>query len=352
MEALHRRYAVALLVAVLAPVFAWFVIAITIDPYDVFGISHFNRRNFEPNTRYLKSEYLRQHPKFDGYIFGSSRSNGYNVETARRLAGGTFYNFGVSAETMAGIESRLAFVFARGRPRILIVALDYDYEFRDARTYDDLLRTEPPAVTGRSRAEFYGKYLGFSLKSVRRAIRANLQEPDTYYSFDVTTGQISNPALDRDLAAAAPERARLFVPQPGVATVVGADSPAYDSLRRVVAAVTSHGSRLICLVNPLNHYQLASFQRENYLDWLRRTTSICGELWDFSRPGPVTANDANYYDTSHFVRRIGDQVLERVFAAPGAEEHFGARLTPATTDAYIRAYPPFGAEPARAKTAS
>ena len=39
-----------------------------IDPYRVFGLTDFNRKNFEPNTRYLKVAYLKDHPEaFDAH---------------------------------------------------------------------------------------------------------------------------------------------------------------------------------------------------------------------------------------------------------------------------------------------
>src|SRR5579871_2953718 len=100
---------------------------VLIDPFQVFGITHFNRRNFEPNVRYTQIRYLQRHPEFDAFVLGSSRANILSVRTLDRLTGHHYYNLGAPAQNIVGIQRELKWLLAHRQVHQVVLALDYDY---------------------------------------------------------------------------------------------------------------------------------------------------------------------------------------------------------------------------------
>lgn len=121
----HARYVRFLLATIAGLFFLNLMWAIVLDPFKVFGIFDFNTRNWEPNTRYLKIEYLKKH-EFRGFILGTSRVNGYDVEVATQLTGVPFYNLNADSETPYGMYHKLQWLFGRQAVSQIILGLDFD----------------------------------------------------------------------------------------------------------------------------------------------------------------------------------------------------------------------------------
>ena len=122
-------------------------LSVFIDPYDVFGGVGIVERNFEPNTRIAKIQFLSERcGDFDSYVLGTSRVNYYNVEDASKSLGGRFYNFNVSAETMGGVRAKLEWLAANCTVARVLIGLDFDWFHADEFNGGDLLRREHPAV--------------------------------------------------------------------------------------------------------------------------------------------------------------------------------------------------------------
>ncbi|MBM4200070.1 MAG: hypothetical protein FJ189_02135, partial [Gammaproteobacteria bacterium] len=106
------------------------LIAVVADPYCVLGIVRYPKRNFEPNTRFLKVEYLRRHPEFDAFILGSSRASFLESEAARAACGPQrrYFNLNASLENGAGIRQKLDWLTRTRKVAQVIIAVDFDLQ--------------------------------------------------------------------------------------------------------------------------------------------------------------------------------------------------------------------------------
>ena len=320
--------------------------AVITDPYCVFGVIRYPKRNFEPNTRFLKIEYLRRHPEYDAFILGSSRAAYYGADIAERLCPGDqqYFNLSVSLENGAGIRRKLKWLIAHRRVSQAILNLDFDVQ-SVATDPLDLLRQDHPLVSGTPATVFYGKYLLFQPRILYAFALANLREsqgapwsfgnvvaPDALYPaqpfldlsrlYDVTFG-----ALASDLSRSAEAR--------DIVSPIG-----LEEFRRTIALLDGAGVSRTLIVPPYRVDQFARFQIDGFISWLQETVRVGGTVWDFSGLSSVTGNLDNYVDPVHFRRSVGDRVLQRIFGpddkSPTAEE-FGVRVTAANIDRHAEA---------------
>jgi hypothetical protein len=296
---------------------------VLIDPFGVFGIAHFNRRNFEPNVRYGQIEYLRHHSDFDGFVLGSSRANILDVGTLDRLSGHRYYNLGAPAQNITGIYQEVRWLLAHERVHDVVLALDYDY-FEALNSDWDLPQINHPEVSGDSRPAFLAKYLLVPFDILQKCVRANFQR-SREFEFDAETGQFHNYVE---------QRRPLSVPPGWLAQLVSGenrrldDRSAYRYLRATLRLLDEHGVRRHVLIDPVSSALLQRYDPAEYFRWTRQVVGIAGEVWDFGTGGSVTANDKNFADFSHFRKYIGDWMLGRVFAPAlfTGPRDFGSKL--------------------------
>lgn|GEM_PF-1681415 len=310
----HKHYIRNFLLVVVAVCMVFQTIpAIGIDPYKVFGISDFNQKNFAPNTRYLKIEHLQDTDAYKGFIFGTSRANFYNVESARKLSGLTYYNMNGEGDNSVGLRRKVEWVVENEPIQQAIVALDYDFGYGKINPLE-LFRQDHPDVSGIFPPQFYGKYLLFQPNTLYECIQENLKE-DTYYLFHVDTGHFWNQRYiqlnqgeDRYVGNQFRALNDWEKPNPIVKNV-----DALAEYRQAIAALDQKNIDRTVAINPINQVRYTAFDIDDYIRWYREVVEMAGQVWDFSGLNPVTTNDRNYYDTSHFTKEIGDVVLTKIW---------------------------------------
>ncbi len=306
---MQRVYWKIVLGIVIAGFTANLIMNIVIDPYKVFGIFDFNRKNFEVNSRYLKTEYLRKHHDYDAFIFGTSRAQAYAVDTLEKLTGQKTYNFCVPGENMNGILQKIRWLVADGHGiKRAVICLDYDFMFtaEDIEPFD-LLRQEHPLVSGEPGFGFYARYLMFQPTVIRKTVIANLSNNQVRYRFDRETGRdiffersdkihvkkqliADNVALPKMNTYARPQQMAAF--------------------HATVNLLKEKGIESLYIVNPCHHLLLMSYDMQDYKDWLAGLAAAGAPVWDFSGFNSITMDDGNYSDISHFNSQIGDVVLQ------------------------------------------
>lgn len=314
--------------------------ALLIDPYKVFGVSQFNQRNFPPNTRYSKVEHLLKNQEHDAFIIGSSRSNFYRIESASQLSSHHYYNMNAVGDNALGARRKVEWLINHENVKQIILAVDYDLGYRKIDPLT-LSMQDHPQVSGEFSPLFYGKYFLFQPNTLMKCIELNSKD-ELIYASDDESGHFWNRNYVRMR-----ENPRRYVgntfsklyswekPEPIVK-----DVNSLEEYRKAAELAKENDVELIFVVNPYNQHLYASFDREDYADWLRELVEIQGQVWDFSGFNSITTNDRNYYDTSHFVEEIGDLVLNKVFgspsAAPDIPDDFGVRLTPDNIEARLQ----------------
>ncbi|WP_218081575.1 hypothetical protein [Anthocerotibacter panamensis] len=314
--------------------------AILIDPYRIFGLTNFNKKNFEPNTRYLKIEYLLKHDDYNAYIFGSSRAAYYDVHLVNRMTKNFYYNMTASGQNALGVLQELEWVLANKHPRQVILMLDYDISHRRF-SETDLLRREHPLVSGESKLKFYASYMLFEPKLLLHCLKANLFKRDTYYTFDPNTAQSAietrpalAPATKVNLESTLkrlqfPEKLDLPLPKASL-----------EEYQRMADLTKKSKTERIVIIHPYYYRLFSVFDIDDYTNWLRNTVNIFGVVWDFSGVNSVTSNGNNYEDILHFSKAIGMLVLSKVFGSTEFVAHvpddFGVKVTKENVEAHIQ----------------
>lgn len=303
-------------------VFAVLVLAVfpprlLIDPYRVFGLTGFNARNFEPNTRYLKIEHLRRHcGDLDGYVLGTSRVNFYGTEAPERLFGGRFYNLSVSAETVPGMVARVDWLLANCPVHRVLVGLDFDWFGYEQREESDNLRREHYLLSGDSPLAFYASYLTVPFRSLRRTVSAQWRR-DTEYHFDPVAGLVTTPARDRQMRAGPLPYWREFRPicyRPVVRMAAAAAPVArnLERLRQMAARLRESGVEATFVINPVNQNLAAQFDAVEFAAWSRAVAEATGGVWFLGGFHALTENDARWYEENHFDFRLGEDLLAMI----------------------------------------
>lgn len=320
-------YFESLLAGLALTLFAYVVLSVAIDPLRVFGLSHFDRKNFEPDTRYLQIRHLRRDPVPNAFVLGSSRVNFYDVRELDRLTGLRYYNLSASIEGFDGIARKVAWLVSQRPVAAVLIGLDYDlYDVREDRT--DLQHVDPPEISGEWPVEFYARALLIPPPLLRDCIVGNLISR-TGYRFDEQTGQYWVPG-----GAFAPgdhlvDRER----RP--------PSAALAELSATLELLKAHHVAYQLVVPPYSERRLLQFDPAGYTAWLRAVVALSGGLWDFGDDNSVARDIGNYLDISHFDSRVGRWTLERIYGRAGGRSglprDLGVWVTPANVDAHLRA---------------
>ncbi|MBF0479380.1 MAG: hypothetical protein HQL26_07840 [Candidatus Omnitrophica bacterium] len=314
-----------------------FVISMNVlwDIYRIFGISHFNNTNVSANFRYLKVKFLNAHPDdYDAFIVGSSRTNFYAAKLASQLSGLHYYSFSAAAEKLDLILNELVWLKKRNiKIKQVILGLDYDFMFLvDDFPKNAIEAKEHPLVSGESWFSFYPPFaLNFDFNNWRKAFRdVILRHKPASYQFDQTTGHWyyvdRDQAIVKDHAKYFKERFKMEIPY--VRGKLDRVAVNLERLKRLMNFIDQEKIPRIVIINPYSQYAFKSFTKEEYSYWLKSVVNICGQVWDFSGLNAITTNDWLYYDTSHFLPKVGDMILKKVFSVPdpAAPKDFGVLL--------------------------
>ena len=332
------------------------LIAVIADPYCVFGIVRYSKRNFEPNTRFLKVEYLRRQHDYDAFILGSSRASFLESESARTACGSEhrYFNLNASLENGAGIRQKLEWLTRTRTVAQVIIAIDFDLQSVLGDPLD-LLRQDHPLISGASNLRFYAKYLLFQPRILWIFLQGQWRATSS------APWDRGNRGLERPLYATAPllDGARLFATTLGAAAAdlarqkdarLAATAEGREEFRRTLGILERAGSSRILIVPPYRLDQYASFSIDAYTEWMGKIVVDAGEIWDFSGYNSVTPDPSNYDDPLHFNEAIGDRILRRACGGSGSDvaENFGVRVTPENIAGHLAAH---RAQHASARTA-
>ncbi|MBF0368324.1 MAG: hypothetical protein HQL52_02605 [Magnetococcales bacterium] len=171
------------------------------DPYRLHqGEVHRFATAVEPNTRFLKLNYLKEHcGEFDAILFGTSRDALYDSRYFDRLFNTRAYNFSVNGESLTGMLKKLEWLLSRGcRPERILIPLSFDHiTLTDyAHDHNDLIRLEPPEINPAiGWSDLFVKYYFnadvflFNLNLIAADLTGTF--PETRFDYDLTRGNVS-----------------------------------------------------------------------------------------------------------------------------------------------------------------
>lgn len=371
------RFGCALLLGAALVYYSYNLISLLLDPYNVVwqARSRLYGGMALDQFRFAKTELLRRTPdRYDTIIFGNSRGSDNHTRQLSAATGRAIFNYSVSSDYPTGFLMKARWV-VRTQPRLRnVVLLLWIDEFWMAGTnYGPLLAREHPAVSGESWWRYYWAFSQLPYATFSKAARFQVK-----HLFGLASGQaigiVRNSGIDPasgdfamwDLFPNLDVRGEGW---PAYAKAAAADPPGTlrfrggfmstaeqaslakafatgtaiqdDQVRDFVATigVLKHaGIRYHCVIPAMNSTTVSWIPRDAYVKWLKLVVDTCGEIWDFSKPSPVTRNNYNYLDWSHCVPDVAYAALAKVLGAktlPAIDDAaFGTRVTSDTFAAF------------------
>ena len=158
-------------------------IHMAVDPYNVFHWQEIRDNGVEPNSNYIKMQYVLHNPdKFDSFLFGSSRTGFVNVE---HIPEGKWYNMsyseGLPAEHLENLRELIANDIAGDTPNGTAALTESIRSAIDADSLGFVTIDEMVEATEQSRDElcvacFDGRYpLGLPTGNANAELVATMQ---------------------------------------------------------------------------------------------------------------------------------------------------------------------------------
>lgn len=340
-----QAYTRTLLLTALAVLALTFGLNLAVDPYNVLGTGVL-RYSFQPNERFLKIEYLKQHPgHYDSFLLGSSRIGTTPPDAVQQyFPGSHFYNLSVSIGTSYDHLKHLNYLLASGStPRNLYLELDIDLgltEFSHDESY--LLTRLHPDVSGQGRIAYWFEFASiFQPRAMSEKIWKNLiaRTPEGYLALDMAAGTWSRPLQDARIAA---DPVRYIREEPrfhlrNSRTVRNIRGKAYlGAVREIRELCRRHNILLVVFTTPHHRVVMDSLAEKDYLDWLGALAAIT-PFWDFSGYNSVTLDDRNYLESNHHRPQVGAMVAARIFGDTRVPvpADFGVLVTPETVQSHL-----------------
>ncbi len=277
-------------------------IPIAVDPYNVFHWKRIRDNGVEPNSNYIKMEYILHNPdKFDSFLFGSSRTGFIDVE---KIPDGKWYNMSYSEGLPAEHLENLREMIAHGIiPKNVMIGVDNISCFVDPAIHDKQFYRIP--YPRENKLGFYANY--FSIKGVIRSLEVTLEhqvdDPDYVDRYYRSGCSKRDPDAERTWEGDAPYWENYYQNYSDNAVL---------SIRRIAELCKEYEINLIVFTNPMYYttYQESKlYGYDVFLEWLSDPV----DYYNFSGINDITTNKENYYETSHYTEDIGDMIIDRIF---------------------------------------
>ncbi len=274
------------------------VIPIAIDPYNVFHADCIRDNGVEPNTNYIKMNYILKNPdKFDAFLFGSSRVGAIHTE---KIADVNCYNMtyseGIPQEHLANLKTLLANHIVPKRVYLGVDSLSYAINPKKHQTEHSRISYE---YAKEHPIDFLTLYF----------------DPYTALkSLEITRNYVSQPGYTErfyNLGWWCDYGRESLINKDNVNTVVYEYSYVDDVIQSIAEFTDlceENGIELVVFTNPM-HYTKYYDSWSTYKDFLEKLASVTN-FYNFSGLNDITLNHNCYVDTSHYNAETGDLMLE------------------------------------------
>lgn len=277
-------------------------IPILADPYNVFHWKRIRDNGVEPNSNYIKMQYILHNPdKFDSFLFGSSRTGFIDVE---KIPEGRWYNMSYSEGLPAEHLENLREMIENGIiPKNVMIGIDNISGFVDPSIHDKQFYRIP--YPRENKLSFYANY--FSIKGVIRSLEVTLEheieDPDYVDRYYRSGSSKRDPSLGGNWKGDAPYWENYYR---------NCMDDAILSVKRIAALCEENDINLIVFTNPIYYTTYQESKNLGYdvlLEWLSDPV----DYYNFSGVNDITTNRNNYYEASHYTEDVGDMIIDRIF---------------------------------------
>ena len=357
---------------------------VLVDPYQMSGSTLLQRwAGLKPlfgDNHVLGKPFVvtRQQPQ--ALVFGTSREN-HGIDPMHSgwpVPSGRAYNLAMDAANMEQIERLFEHVSHVSKVSEVVIALDFlnmfDASVPGADNFDAslLVSDDHSAFAASLNAARYF----VSWPMLRDSAQTLLHQDPGRIDFEPSgrrNALVFEGAAKRfgqhhmfEYSEAKYLRARLPLPPTRRYVPHDAAGPTLRHLARILDRATARGIQVRLFITPVHARQLEVYRTLGLWDALEqwkqgvvttargsglRETSRVFPLWDFadyteltSEPVPASGDTESrmqwYWESSHYRKPLGDLVLDRIFAKPGASipDDFGVRLDSLADEAAVEAH--------------
>jgi len=273
-----------------------------VDPYNIFHWKQIRDNGVEPNSNYIKMQYVLNNPeKFDSFLFGSSRTGFINV---KKIPEGSWYNMSYSEGLPGEHLENLRELIEHGIiPKNVMIGVDNISCFVDPVIHEKQFYRIP--YPRENKLGFYANY--FSVRGVIESLDVILnheaEDPDYVERYYQSGSSLRDPSLAGQWENDAPYWEYYYRDY---------ISDGVLAVRRIAKLCEEYGIRLIVFTNPIYYktYQESQFYGyDQFLEWLADPAPY----YNFSGINDITTNREYYYEPSHYTEEVGDMIIDRIF---------------------------------------
>lgn len=273
-----------------------------VDPYNIFHWRQIRDNGVEPNSNYIKMQYILHNPdKFDSFLFGSSRTGFINVE---HIPEGTWYNMSYSEGLPEEHLENLRELIAHGIiPKNVMIGVDNISCFVDPQIHEKQFYRIP--YPRENKLSFYANYFSIRgvLKSLDVSLHHEVMDPDYVERYYRSGTTLRDPSQAGQWKEDAPYWEYYYKDCLGDAVL---------SIRRIAELCEKYDINLIVFTNPIyykTYQESKQYGYEQFLEWISDPV----DYYNFSGINPITTDRMNYYESSHYTEEIGDLIIDRIF---------------------------------------
>ena len=279
-------------------------VPILVDPYNIFHWKRIRDNGVEPNSNYIKMQYILHNPdKFDSFLFGSSRTGFIDVE---KIPEGTWYNMSYSEGLPKEHLENLREMIEHGIiPKNVMVGVDNISCFVDPSLHENQFYRIP--YPREDKLGFYAKYLSIRgvIASLEVSLEHETEDPDYVDRYYRSGSSRRDPSLGGMWEGDTPYWGNYY--QYYIDDSLG-------HIRKISELCEEYDINFILFTNPIYSSTYAQSKYFGYASFLR----LLGEqqktgYYNFSGINDITDNRNNYYEASHYTEEIGDMIIDRIF---------------------------------------
>lgn len=303
---------------------------IVYDPFKViYKYEEFNQSFVDYNVDYVVTErYLRNKNKYNSFIFGSSRAGcGFDVQSwGKILQTDEAFSFACSNESIFGIYGKLKLIDEEdGFLKNVLLVIDTDATFSKYRNSTGHLYIKHPLVSGESWTSFsmvflkdyvfrgfFVPYLDFKLFAKKRNymdkfLKFNeIDAEKKYIPYDISPLESKIQDNEEEYFNNA-----LFYDRDTLVSYIEKQitNRGQQMLEEINLIFKRHNTKYKIVISPLYDQK-----RINNSD-LSLLIHVFGieNVFDYSGRNIITIDKHNYYETSHYRKRVGDLIIEEIY---------------------------------------
>lgn len=303
------------------------------DPFKVLKVySDYSFPHVVSNKDYISTEmFLKNNPKqqYNSFIFGSSRTVAFTPSSWSHFLpkGAKPFVFDAAKESIYGIYTKLKFMESSNiKIDNALLLFCRDVSFDNDHNSEGHLFIKHPKTSGESptafQFEFYKAYLNpkflfcFYDYTFTKNYKSYMKGYIEYRKISLNALTNETHIIDQEQEITQnPEayyttRARVFYERTGEKTdsIQRINKKERFMLREIKRILEQNKTNYKVILSPL--YEQIKF---NPTDFQELHTLFNGRLYDFSGQNTFTNSKTNYYESSHYRPKIGDQILKIIY---------------------------------------